>query len=176
MSSPKRDLCSPKLRAIRRRNTEDDIQTQVIQYVPVEEAEQIEKYEPGGYHPVQIGDHFGLHGRYQLIHKVGFGGHSTTWLARDGMQGTRYVALKIAAASDAGELQESRMLRQLGEILHDEADREHIPTVLDAFIHNCPNGTHDCLVTESGMCSLAASKSASKGVWFFDLAVARRRS
>ncbi len=148
-----------------RGDREDDAPTGIIQYMPVEDTENIERYEPGGYHPVHMGDRFGPHGRYQVVHKLGYGGHSTSWLARDETQGC-YVALKIAIASDAGFPQESRMLQQLSE-------ESQSATVLDSFTHEGPNGTHDCLVTEPGMCSLAASKSASRGVWLFDLVVAR---
>lgn len=40
------------------------------------------KYRHGGYHPVTLGDTF-HDGRYKIIHKVGWGGFSTVWLARD---------------------------------------------------------------------------------------------
>lgn len=48
----------------------------------VEEAEQLHRYRFGGYHPVRIGDRFKGE-RYKILHKLGFGGFSTTWLARD---------------------------------------------------------------------------------------------
>src|SRR5258708_87233 len=44
--------------------------------------EEIEDYQPGGYHPISIGDTFDQ-GRYRILHKLGFGGSSTVWLARD---------------------------------------------------------------------------------------------
>src|ERR1700761_3690364 len=44
--------------------------------------EWVEEYRPGGFHPISIGDEF-AHGRYRVIHKLGFGGSSTIWLARD---------------------------------------------------------------------------------------------
>ncbi len=158
-------------------DSEDDASTE-MQYMPVEETESIEKYELGGYHPVHIGDRLGPHGRYQVVHKLSYGGHSTVWLARDETRGC-YVALKISIASDEVFLQERRMLLQLSEEsqhTHGIADRRQsgIITALDSFTLEGPNGTHGCLVTEPGMCSLAASKSASRGVWLFDLAVARR--
>ncbi|KAL4780356.1 hypothetical protein BJX76DRAFT_338121 [Aspergillus varians] len=34
------------------------------------------------YHPTLIGDNF-CSGRYAIVHKLGFGGYSTSWLARD---------------------------------------------------------------------------------------------
>lgn len=45
-------------------------------------AEPLHRYQPGGYHPVQLGDLFQA-GRYKIVHKLGWGGWSTTWVARD---------------------------------------------------------------------------------------------
>lgn len=44
--------------------------------------EKITGYQPGGYHPVNLGDTF-KHGRYKICHKLGWGGYSTVWLAND---------------------------------------------------------------------------------------------
>lgn len=46
----------------------------------------MDSYRPGGYHPVHFGD-FLCHRRYELMRKLGFGGSSTVWLARN----TSYV-------------------------------------------------------------------------------------
>ena len=43
--------------------------------------EKIIEYEPGGYHPVHLGDVFG--DAYRITHKFGHGGFATVWLARD---------------------------------------------------------------------------------------------
>lgn len=46
------------------------------------EAEPIEDYGPGGFHPVHFGDL--LHdGQYKIVRKLGFGAFSTAWLAKD---------------------------------------------------------------------------------------------
>jgi len=47
-----------------------------------EEHEMIMRYRPGGYHPVELGDTF-KGGRYKICHKLGWGGFSTVWLAKD---------------------------------------------------------------------------------------------
>jgi hypothetical protein len=67
----------------------------IFQYVYMEDVESPERYHPGGYHPVAIGDH--LHDRYRIVHKLGHGGYSTVWLARD-QTAAKYVAIKIAVA------------------------------------------------------------------------------
>ena len=62
-------------------------------YASVDEVEDISRYRPGGYHPVQIGDMFSsfatphddprLLPRYRILHKLGWGSYATVWLARD---------------------------------------------------------------------------------------------
>lgn len=44
--------------------------------------ESLSKYQPGGYHPVNLGDTF-KNDRYKIHHKLGWGGFSTVWLAKD---------------------------------------------------------------------------------------------
>jgi hypothetical protein len=49
------------------------------------EAEDLEKYQPGGFHSVHLEDIYD-NNRYRVVHKLGAGGFSTVWLARDGLQ------------------------------------------------------------------------------------------
>ena len=68
-------------------------------------TENIEEYRPGGYHPISIGDVFD-HGRFRVLHKLGCGGSSTVWLARDQREGKdqgRIVALKALRADICSE-------------------------------------------------------------------------
>lgn len=44
--------------------------------------ENMSKYRPGGFHPIRLGDTL-QDGRYKIYHKLGWGGFSTVWLARD---------------------------------------------------------------------------------------------
>jgi serine/threonine protein kinase len=77
-------------------------------YHPEPDLEDLEGYTPGGYHPTSIGDSF-CDGRYTVVHKLGFGGYSTIWLARDN-QTERYVSLKILVASKSQDNQEGTIL------------------------------------------------------------------
>ena len=46
------------------------------------EAEDPDRYHTGLYFPVELGDVFKA-GRYRVLHKLGWGGYATVWLARD---------------------------------------------------------------------------------------------
>lgn len=130
-----------------------------VEYMPLEDIEKPDRYRPGGYHPISIGDC--LSGRYDVVHKLGFGTYSTTWLAR-GRDMKKYVAIKIAIAD--ADVPESKIFDTLA--LSEPSDEGHpgealIPRVLDTFSLDGPNGRHRCLVTEPGMMTLAEAKDAS---------------
>ncbi|KAG9516375.1 kinase-like protein, partial [Aureobasidium melanogenum] len=111
-------------------------------------AEPLDRYEPGGYHPVRLHDVF-AGGRYKVISKLGHGSFSTTWIARDSML-SRNVALRITVAeASSPNNRERRVLQALSESKSTlQSDRMHIMQLLDSFQHNGPNGVHDCLVFE----------------------------
>lgn len=46
------------------------------------DAEPLHRYRVGGYHPIALGDLF-KDGRYKVLHKLGWGGYSTVWAAKD---------------------------------------------------------------------------------------------
>ena len=46
------------------------------------DAEPLHRYQTGGYHPIHLGDIL-KDGRYRIMHKLGWGGYSTVWAARD---------------------------------------------------------------------------------------------
>jgi len=61
-------------------------------------TERISLYRPGGCHPVELGDK--VHNRYVVEHKLGYGGYSTVWLARDlQYEHKRLIALEIIVAA-----------------------------------------------------------------------------
>ncbi|KAL2834013.1 kinase-like domain-containing protein [Aspergillus pseudoustus] len=61
------------------------------------DAEPLHRYQEGGYHPTLLGDSLGS-GRYKILHKLGWGGFSTAWAAKDTSLEGVYVAVKICIA------------------------------------------------------------------------------
>ncbi|KAI9673216.1 MAG: hypothetical protein M1817_003079 [Caeruleum heppii] len=106
-----------------------------------------ERYQPGGFHPVHLGDTLGTDRRYRILHKLGYGGFSTVWLARDEVA-NRYVALKIvtADASEGGDTcRELRTLKALRASTLNHPGRKYISIPFDHFRIQGPNGCHLCL-------------------------------
>lgn len=128
-----------------------------FKYVPLEEVERLEKYQPGGYHPIQIGDV--LQFRYRVVHKLGYGTYSTTWLCRDN-QSHEYVAVKVGTAeSSTREVDILDSLNRSPPL--DYPGRAMIPSVHDRFVLHGPNGAHHCYVTVLAMCSISGAKDGS---------------
>ncbi|PSK34543.1 Protein kinase dsk1 [Elsinoe australis] len=113
------------------------------------DEEPVQNYKPGGYHPVQIGDKLDK-GRYKILHKLGWGGFSTVWAAKDEKTGTN-VALKILQAAASGEKRPRRGLQNL-QYLRDHASDHpgfrHIASLRNEFQQHGPNGDHKCLVLD----------------------------
>jgi serine/threonine protein kinase len=131
-------------------------------------VERLERYRPGGYHPIEI-SHC-LHERYRIVHKLGHGTFSTIWLARD-EQASKYVAVKVCTA-DAIQ-QEAHTLSRLREIALQKGavGTNLVPAILDRFEVQGPNGIHSCFVTAPARCSLADMREGS--AWCFQLDIAR---
>ncbi|KAI9744275.1 MAG: hypothetical protein M1818_002427 [Claussenomyces sp. TS43310] len=113
-------------------------------YQSIEEVERLEYYRPGGYHPIHIGDC--LHGRYRIVHKLGYGSFSTIWLARDQQLSTS-VAIKVGTSdSDHHDVD---VLSRIAESAVEckKRGKPLLPVVLDHFSLRGPYGTHFCLVT-----------------------------
>ncbi|WEW55999.1 hypothetical protein PRK78_001434 [Emydomyces testavorans] len=126
-------------------NDQDDLSDRL--YVPVAEGlelEDIERYRPGDYHPTHIGDTFD-NGRFRVLHKVGYSSRSLVWLARDLLEGSTLVTLKILIADISGRCKEDRILNALQSEEHG-AESMHVPRLLHKFTIDGPNGSHICLV------------------------------
>ncbi|GKZ33429.1 hypothetical protein AbraIFM66950_003285 [Aspergillus brasiliensis] len=140
-------------------------------YEPLEGVERIEDYCPGGYHPIQIEDY--LHGRYRVIHKLGHGAYSTTWLAHD-EQNDKYGAVKVCIADSKSN--EADIITTLSGPVHpaanDHPGKTMLPSILDTFSIHGPNGEHACYVTSPARVSLADLKEGS-WISLFQLDVAR---
>lgn len=116
------------------------------------ECESLERYRPGGYHPVNIDDTF-RSGRYRVLQKLGWGGYSTVWLVYD-LELSRLAALKVVV-SEIGEkgsvVNEVRILRRLTTApVAKHQDQRHLRKLVDSFHHIGPNGRHQCLVFDVG--------------------------
>ncbi|KAL8686031.1 MAG: hypothetical protein Q9224_005576 [Gallowayella concinna] len=120
-----------------------------MDYEIIESAQQFEgesatMYHKGGYHPAHIGDLY-KDSRYKIVHKLGWGGFGTVWLARD-RQEDSYVALKIIVADKAAENPELEMLQYLAAQESEHPGKRHLVTLLDHFELHGPNGKHTALV------------------------------
>ncbi|KAL4995612.1 kinase-like domain-containing protein [Aspergillus recurvatus] len=134
-------------------------------YVPIEDVEKLERYRTRGYHPVMIGDRF--QNRYHIVHKLGYGSYSTIWLARD-EKVNQFVAVKVCTADanphELNVLAHLSALRQNSSVSAGRGEgrgRDMIPSILDAFKIDGPNGTHSCYVTPPARMSLSDTKDAS---------------
>ncbi|KAF7316218.1 Protein kinase [Mycena indigotica] len=112
--------------------------------VPVH-AEHPSSYKPQGLHPVHLGDSF-ADGRYTVTHKLGHGKSSTIWVVHDAHDDS-LKSLKIIAAWKSDT--EVQVLQHL-EANFDEQEEgsQHVARMFDAFIHEGPNGKHQCIVGE----------------------------
>ena len=163
--------------------------------------EEIWKYFPGGYHPVEIGEE--LHeGRYRILHRLGHGSFSTVWLALNNHHGTgsshpfgtiprpaprsRYVAIKIFVG-DMDDVKDERSIYRrlapqepiqdtcIGDNTGTASGSEFVVTMLDEFGIRGPNGFHRCVVTDVLGPTVAAVKECSELDAFpLPLEIARR--
>ncbi|RMZ71439.1 CMGC SRPK kinase [Pyrenophora seminiperda CCB06] len=109
-------------------------------------AEPWYRYEVGGYHPIALGDVF-KDGRYKVLHKLGWGGYSTVWAAKD-QRKQQYVALKVSVAEIYGKRRELQVLRTLAGLNSKDNGSRHVMQFFDHFHVEGPNGKHECLVLE----------------------------
>ncbi|KAI8944767.1 kinase-like domain-containing protein [Xylaria longipes] len=129
-------------------------------------AEPVERYYHGCmYYPVRVGEV--LDGRYRIVHKLGYGGFSTVWMAHD-IQNDKAVALKTLVSGKDGEaefLAQSTVCRIVGSA-------PHIVTYRSTFeVSGRGSGRHHVLVmpllgpnleTRLREASMAARMSAAR--------------
>jgi serine/threonine protein kinase len=92
-------------------------------------------------------------------------------MAQDKDAEDAYVAVKVCVSDKTIASQEKEVIQNL---LHSTDDRTSmILPILDAVVHDGPNGQHPCTVTPPARMSLASAKSATHGYNIFPLPVAR---
>ncbi|KAJ3795609.1 kinase-like domain-containing protein [Lentinula aff. detonsa] len=132
-----------------------------LHFIPsqLDNVEDAQEYQPGGLHPISIGDTF-VGGRYRVIHKLGHGGSSTVWMARDHLQDApkgRVVTLKALRADVsskvASDIPELIIPRLLAAVLPPSGD---LRTIQDHFLVDGPNGTHRILISPFAGLSILA--------------------
>lgn len=128
-------------------------------YLRQADVEYLENYCPGGYHPLHLGDKI-EDGRYEVVHKPGYGGSSTAWLAHD-HESCRNVKLKILSSRTSSRGQELKYLEHLrtgNDDIVEHSGKRYVPSLFDTFTFEGPNGFHRCIVMEVAGCSLACIK------------------
>ncbi|KAI0017041.1 protein kinase-like protein [Xylariomycetidae sp. FL0641] len=107
-------------------------------------VEDVQDYNPGGFHPVHLGDI--LNDKYEVIHKLGNGGNGIVWLCYD-IDTREWRALKILSADSSREGREHDIMRRLqNKYSHEQLERHHIGLPLSYFWIFGHNGDHLCFV------------------------------
>jgi serine/threonine-protein kinase SRPK3 len=114
-------------------------------YPPIPfDVEDIDRYRPGGFHPVIAGDVIG--DRFEVIHKLGHGGFGTVWLCYDSLE-DKWRAVKVVAASHSDkDSPELSVLKHFEDVTDDELEQNHICLPRHHFFVDGPNGRHLCIV------------------------------
>ncbi|KAI1198338.1 kinase-like protein [Nemania serpens] len=109
----------------------------------LDDIEDIDLYNEGGHHPVNLGDV--LNDRYEVVHKLGIGGFGLVWLCRDTME-NRWRAIKIMAAEQSKDCNEERIYSHLlKQSSSKNLRKEHLALPSEQFWIDGPNGRHYCL-------------------------------
>lgn len=141
----------------------------VVHGFPEEDLRVETSYNPG-YFPAWIGIPLVKPGRYVIVRKLGYGQHSSVWLARDREYVSslhwlwpfahvtyyrlqRFVAIKIMTceatqALDSGRSDEIGMLKTIAATDRSHDGSRHVMQYYDTFDQVGPHGMHRCIVTE----------------------------
>ncbi|KAI1331526.1 kinase-like domain-containing protein [Xylariaceae sp. FL0255] len=123
---------------------EDGTQEYNFNYVWLEEFEDIRLYNKDGFHPIHIDDI--LDERFEVVHKLGYGGSGTVWLCRD-LKLKKWRAVKVMTAKYSRLSREQTVLDLLKKTsTPDELEQNHIAAPLESFWIDGPNGRHLCHV------------------------------
>ncbi|KAB5533421.1 kinase-like domain-containing protein, partial [Coniochaeta sp. 2T2.1] len=110
----------------------------------VGDTEDVERYKPGGFHPVHLGDWYDGR-RYRVVHKLGAGGFSTVWLVRDENE-KKWVALRIVDAEHSEATDKKSFLSHSATSNLRANGAEYVAEHHRQFTFDGPNGRHLCLV------------------------------
>jgi hypothetical protein len=110
-------------------------------------VEDAEYYRPGEFLPISIGDIF-AQGRYKILHKLGQGGSSTIWLAREFPN--TLVTLKAMCASLSmkapSQLPDIAIPSLLQHWYQANFSACSLQVVGDYFLVGSPNGIHQIII------------------------------
>ncbi|KAL1892359.1 hypothetical protein Sste5346_007097 [Sporothrix stenoceras] len=130
------------------------------------EEEKLPTYDSTNYYPMRIGDI--VDGHYQVVAKLGYGGTSTVWLARDLNKERLYRALKVHT-HNAAYHHELSVYEHLKKPIQQEIDdkdshpgRDHVRQLEDYFMLDGPHGQHAVFVMVPLGMSLATMQARQR--------------
>ncbi|KAK9425895.1 putative EKC/KEOPS complex subunit BUD32 [Seiridium unicorne] len=107
-------------------------------------VEDVEGYKKGGFHPVHLNEV--LNDRFEVLHKLGYGGFGTVWLCWDKTR-SKWCAVKILAADHSDNGREQKILGYLtSNASAEELQLNRIAVPSERFWLEGPNGRHLCHV------------------------------
>ncbi|RDW70454.1 uncharacterized protein DSM5745_07965 [Aspergillus mulundensis] len=115
------------------------------------EEQTLPSYHKKRYYPVRIGDT--LNDRYRIIAKLGYGGYSTVWLARD-ERTKQYASLKVCIEQNDNQpspvLNEVNILQRMQKLAETKNNPGRFFTRLatDIFELHTSSGRHYCIASK----------------------------
>ncbi|GAB1739826.1 hypothetical protein NU219Hw_g4761t1 [Hortaea werneckii] len=113
-------------------------------------------YSSEAFYPARIGEL--LHSRYQIIGKLGYGGHSTAWLCRD-LRAHKYVVAKICETVDTSDERELLAYTRINSLKSSHNGSSLLRNMLDTFKISNTDQKHTCLIHEPLGMSLETCRS-----------------